>query len=164
MNEATDPPDDFPKQKSPTDQYRLTELPAIPMGPGLVPQIGPVGQSKGPPAATPATFICLRGPCRHYWELETYFDAGNPESTWDPEIGLKDADGKPVPKPNQHTRTCLAHVGTETELTDDTVYNCNRWSPLTPREVKKLTKLRRTYFRRHPEHDPSFVPAGRLAR
>lgn len=161
------PPDDHDdKRKTPSARFADVELGPIPMGPGATPLLPPVGVAAGPPPATPATFMCLRGPCRHYWELKTFFDSGNPDSTWDPEIGIKDAEGKPIAKPRQVTRTCLAHPGTETEITDDTVFDCNRWSPLSPREAKKLDKARRAYFKRYPEHehDPSFVPASRLKR
>ncbi len=134
------------------------------MGPGLTPLAGPIGSTPPIPAADPVTFICLRGPCRHYWHFEAHMDSGNPKETWDPEIGLKDEDGNPIRQPRLIQRVCLAHPGVETELDDTTVYECSRWSPLTPREVRKLEKLRKSYYKRFPEHDPTFVPATRLTR
>jgi hypothetical protein len=56
------------KHRAPADQYASVE-------PGPLPPIAPDGglsasglEPPAPvPAATPATMMCLRGPCRHYW-------------------------------------------------------------------------------------------------
>lgn len=115
---------------------------------------GPVGMAPSVPAATPEHFMCLRGPCRHYWQLETFFASGNPKETWDAEDGLKNEDGTPVRMPRQISRSCLAQPGMETELTDDNVYDCNRWDPMTPRELRQQAKRRSKYLKLHPEHRP----------
>jgi hypothetical protein len=138
------------KTKSPIDQYKDVELgglpPIAPDG-GFAP--GPVGIPPSVDAATPDNFICLRGPCRHYWQMETFMASGNPKETWGPD-GLKDERGAPLRVPRQLNRSCLAHPGTETELTEDCVYECNRWDPMTPREVRKLDKRRRVYLKLNP--------------
>lgn len=122
-----------------------------------------VGDGPSVPAADPRNFVCLRGPCVHYWERESFFASGNPKETWGDE-GLTGDDGKPIRMPRRLDRTCTAHPGTETELTDELVYGCSRWLPMTPRQVRKRDRLRRRYLKNNPEHDPSFVPAERLRR
>lgn len=141
--------------KAPLESFRKLEVsPLPPLAPdgGFAP--GPIGLPPPLPPATPEHFVCLRGPCRHYWELVTEMPAGNPAETFGPD-GLTDQDGQPVQIPRQITRTCTAHVGTETDLTDDNVYACNRWDPLEPGELKKIRKRQAAYFHDHPEHDPN---------
>lgn len=143
------------KIKAPLEAFRRIQpgpLPPIAPDGGLAP--GPVGMPPPAPPATPKFFVCLRGPCRHYWEMVTEMPLGNPAETFG-EGGLVDADGAPVQVPHQITRTCTAHPGTETDLTDDNVYSCNRWDPLEPSELKKLRKRQDAYLREHPEHDPN---------
>ena len=139
------------KHRSLVDQYKDVELPPPAMGPNMTPMMGPVGSSPAVPAATPDHFVCLRGPCRHYWQLETFMASGNPAMTWDPEVGLKDEDGKPIRVPRQINRSCLVHPGTETELTEDSVYSCSRWDPLSPREVRARQKRIDKYLRNYPQ-------------
>jgi hypothetical protein len=145
-----------PKVRTPLDTYKDVEpspMPAIAPDGGFAP--GPIGQPPPIPAATPEHFICLRGPCRSYWQMETFIASGNPKSTWDPVHGLKDpTTGEPLRVPRQISRSCLTHPGTTTELTDDNVYECSRWDPLTPRELKKREGRRSKYLGIHPEHDP----------
>lgn len=151
--DAESSPEDSGKHKAPLDGFAdvaLGGLPAIAPDGGFAPQLPDLSPSV--PAATPDTFMCMRGPCRYYWQLETFFASGNPKDTWDAEDGLKDEDGAPVRMPNQITRTCLAHPGTETDLTDDCVFSCTKWDPLTPREVKRREKRRSKYLKLHPEH------------
>lgn len=144
------------KHKAPIEQYEGIEpapLPPIAPDGGLMP--GPIGSPPSVPAATPKTFVCLRGPCRHYWELVTFMAAGNPSGTFG-EDGLRDPDtGKPIALPRQINRTCLAHPGTETELTEDMVYDCNLWDPIVPGERLARDKNRRRYLKAHPEHRPT---------
>jgi hypothetical protein len=132
------------------DNVELGGLPPIAPDGGFTP--GPIGMSPSVPAATPEHFMCLRGPCRHYWQLETFFASGNPMQTWDAVDGLKDSDGKPVRMPRQISRSCLAQPGMETELTDDVVYECSRWDPLSPREVRRLERRREKYYKIRPNH------------
>ena len=137
-------------------------LPPIAPDGGFV-AVGPIGVAPAVPAATPERFICLRGPCVHYWQREAFFGSGNPEETWGDD-GLVGPDGAPVRQPRQIDRTCLAQPGMETELTDELVYLCNRWTPMTPRQKRKRDRAWRRYYKNYPHHDPSFVPAERLRR
>lgn len=135
------------KHRAPaTDTYADWEpspLVAAPDG-GIAPDA--VGELSSVPEASPANFICLRGPCRHYWQIETYLGAGNPADTWK-ELGIRE--------PRQISRSCLVHPGTETEVTEDCVYDCNRWDPLSPREVRKREKRRLAHYQRFPGHRPA---------
>jgi hypothetical protein len=135
------------KHRAPaTDTYadwEPTPLAAAADG-GIAP--GTVGELSNVPAATPRNFVCLRGPCRHYWQIETFFGAGNPVGTWE-ELGLRE--------PRQISRSCLVHPGTETEVTEDCVFGCNLWDPLSPREARKREKRREAHYRRFPGHRPA---------
>lgn len=117
--------------------------------PGPLPPIAPDG---GPapqvpdlpdpiPAATEGNFICLRGPCRHYWEIELPFESGNPKGAF-AELGLR--------TPRQIARSCVCGPR-EMELTDNCVYACNRWDPLTPEETAARSARRDRYLAEHPE-------------
>ena len=117
---------------------------AIPIAPdgGIVPGYGSVAPA---PQAPESAWICKRGPCRHFWHLSSEFPAGNPESTWE---GLTDPlTGAPVPKPKQHSYSCLVQLGYEMDLTEDTVFDCNRWDPIDPddREIVERGRRRDLY-------------------
>lgn len=138
----------------PLETYaRIEAAPLPPMSPdgGVMPGAG-LAPPAPVPAATPDNFVCLRGPCRYYWEIVTHLVSGNPKDTWDVEDGLKDQDGKPLEAPRQISRSCLVHPGGETELTDDVVYRCNRWDPLERSDVKAVEKRRRVYLKTFPQH------------
>ena len=146
--------DDGEKIKAPSEQYKDFEPSAMAVAPdgGIAPD--GVGMAPAVPAATPEHFWCLRGPCRHYWELHTFMASGNPADTWNSEDGLKDESGNPLRIPRQVNRSCRLQKGTETELTEDCVFYCTDWDPLTPRELRKRDKRQRKYFKLHPEHLP----------
>lgn len=150
------------KIKSFGDQYADVELalPAIAPDGGFAP--GPVGVPPAVPSATPDHFICLRGPCKFYWELETFMAIGNPKDTFGPD-GLKDPEtGVPIRAPRQVNRVCLAAApGLEYELTDELVYDCSRWTPMTARELKQQNKRRSKYLKIYPQHRPSPMVANR---
>lgn len=135
------------------DSYADFEPAPLSIGPDGAPQLGALGLPPPIPAATPQNFVCLRGPCRFYWQMETFMSSGNPAATWGPD-GLKDESGHAIRAPRQILRTCLAHPGTETELTEDCVFDCNLWDPLTTREVKRREKRRSKYLKLHPDHFP----------
>ncbi|HZJ67658.1 MAG TPA: hypothetical protein VFD36_29345 [Kofleriaceae bacterium] len=155
----TDEARDDAKYKSLTDDFSDVELGQMAFGPDGTPSVG-IGPGASVPQADPRLFICLRGPCVHYWQRETFFASGNPKATWDdlvdPETGEK------VRMPRQVDRTCTAHPGTETELTDELVYDCTKWVPMTPRQVRKRERARRRYYKNYPDHDPAFVPIERV--
>ena len=152
------------KYKSLTDDFGDVAIGGLPP---IAPDGGFIATSVGigapVPGADPARFICLRGPCVHYWERETFYASGNPKETWG-EDGLRGPDGTPIRMPRQVDRTCLAHPGTETELTDELVYQCSRWAPISWWARFKRDRARRRYYKNYPDHDPSFVPAERLRR
>jgi len=153
------------KHKRPAAQYEdIDPSPLPPIAPDGGFMSTPIAQAPSVPAATPDVFVCLRGPCRHYWELQTFMGSGNPKDTWGDgglrEVESVDEDGEvtygegEVQMPRQSSRSCLAHPGTETELTDDAVYHCSRWDPMTPREVRRIERRREKHFKLHPEHRP----------
>jgi hypothetical protein len=76
--------------------------------------------------------------------------SGNPAETWG-EDGLKDEAGQPIRQPRQINRSCLSAPGNEMELTDDAVYFCNRWDPMTPRELRRREKPQQRHLKMHPE-------------
>lgn len=140
------------KTKSPIEQFAGIEpSPMPPIAPDGGFMAGPIGAPPPIPPATPETFVCLRGPCRHYWELVSHMESGNPANTWG-EGGLVDEAGAVIAQPRAISRTCVANPGFETDLTDDNVYDCNRWDPMSERELKKLERRRSKYLRLHPDH------------
>lgn len=153
-NETDDAEDDDLAQlerRALTD-YSDVDLGGVSMGAGGM--IGGVGMASSVPAATPENFICLRGPCRHYWQTESYLDSGNPDGTFDGPNGLKDADGNPIRKPRQIGRACTVAVP-ETELTEGLIYDCNRWDPLLPSDTKDRAKRVEKFYRIHPRLRPA---------
>jgi hypothetical protein len=82
--------DDDDRRKVPSDTYAHVQPSPLPaMGPDGAPALGGIGQPAPLPPATPENFICLRGPCRHYWEMQTHLHAQNPALTWDKIDGLR---------------------------------------------------------------------------
>jgi len=104
-----------------------------------------LGQPAAVPARTPEHFVCLRGPCRHYWHLVTMAQEGNPEETWK-HLGI-DA-------PRQHHHTCLVNPGFETSFADDNAFECSRWDPVLEDELVQLRARRENYYKQHPEFAP----------
>lgn len=89
------------------------------------------------PPATPETMVCLRGPCKHYMELQSMFQHGNTKGTLEH-----------VPK--QTNRFCRAIEGTDIDLTDELVYNCSEWEPLLKAETL-LRETRRAAWKKEQE-------------
>ena len=127
--------------------FEPSPIPIAPDG-GIMPGFA-LQRPSALPAATPETFVCLRGPCRHYWHLVTDIDAGNPDDTWDGSL-TDPATGEPVKRPRQHNHTCLVNPGMETDLTGDHAYECNKWDPQLHAELVQLDTRRRTYYATHP--------------
>lgn len=130
----------------PEDDFTPPPIPAAPDG-GIPASIaaGALGQPTTVPARTPDNFVCLRGPCRHYWHLVTMAQEGNPAETWE-HLG--------IPAPRQHHHTCLVNPGFETGFGDDNAYECNKWDPLDDAELVQIKVRRGAYYQRHPEHRP----------
>jgi hypothetical protein len=104
---------------------------------GFVPGPAPVGMNPpgvglpmGPaPEPDFAESICLKGPCQHLWVIKTSFAHGNPAGTF-----------KAGEEPKKTSRSCTACTE-EMDLEGITVFECNRWCPLT--ESERLEKARR---------------------
>lgn len=100
----------------PLDRLLAEDIPpAMPPGPGGLFAPAPI-QPEPIPEATPETMICLRGPCVHYVEIQTRFQAGNSKGT---------LDAVPV----QKNRFCNVMAASEIDLTDEIVMDCNKWDP-----------------------------------
>lgn len=98
-----------------------------------------IGHPPAVPERTPNNFVCLRGPCKHYWHLVTMAQEGNPQDTWD-HLGIA--------PPRQHHHTCLVNPGYETAFSDDNAFECSRWEPYTETELNEIQKRRNAYHER----------------
>ena len=112
-------------------------------GPGM---FEAVGQPIQVPPRHPDYFVCLRGPCRHYWHLVTMANIGNPAETFE-------ALGIPVPR--KHNHVCLVNPGMETTIGNDNVFECSRWEPQSTSDLIQIRVRREAYFDKHPEHAPA---------
>lgn len=130
----------------PEEEFSVSPIPAAPDG-GIDAGVaaGMIGQPVTVPERHPDNFICLRGPCRHYWYLVTMAQEGNPEETWD-HLGIK--------QPKQHHHSCLNNPGYETSFADDNAYECSRWEPMLAIELVQIGNRRSQYYDLHPEHAP----------
>jgi len=91
----------------------------------------PVGTEAVVPDATEANMICLRGPCKHYWETVQYFDNMNREMA----AGFE---------PRIRNSFCLL-ANESTVLTDSLVYECNHWDPQSAAEKADRKQRRENY-------------------
>jgi hypothetical protein len=110
--------------------------------PVINPGIGTLGTLEPIPPRHPDHFVCLRGPCRHYWHLVTMAKAGNPQETWEA-LGL--------PAPRKHHHVCRID---NTSFEDDNAFECSLWDPMDPDDLVQLRTRRERYFADHPEHKP----------
>jgi len=110
--------EDKTKDLADTDDTLGDFSPAVlPIDPGGGIAPGSFAIAEPPPRDFEAESCCTVGPCQHYWRIETPIETANPISY--AELGL--------PEPKQIVRTCLAHPGTETQLSGDLpVLQCNR--------------------------------------
>lgn len=125
---------------NPMDTLLDTDFGPIPMGPQgeFVPATAAFESEPIPPASED-NFICLRGPCRHYFEMKVHFSAGNTRGTL-------------TSVPILTKRSCTRIVGYEVDLTEEIVYSCNEWDPYTPAEIDAREARRNTYqIRRNKE-------------
>lgn len=130
------------KDKSYGD-FQPSSVPVAPDG-GPVPGLALEGPDR--PEPTEDNFVCLRGPCRHFWHLVCSAGEGNPKGTF-AALG--------VPEPREHHLTCTAHPGTETQLSfDEIVYECNRWDPVTASEMADTERRRRLYQIKRAAEEP----------
>jgi len=111
---------------------------------GPAPGYGSGGLSQASvPSRSPDNFVCMRGPCKHYWNLTTMADEGNPPDTWK-HLGIE--------PPRKHHHICLVNPGFETSFEDDNVFACNKWDPLGLYDLIEIEGSREGYFKLHPEH------------
>lgn len=135
------------KTRVPAEAFKDFEASPLPLGPDGRPDgSAGIGAPTPIPPATVDNFVCLRGPCRYYWELVTHVETGNPAETWEA-LGLE--------PPRQINRVCLVNPGHETELTDDNVYACNRWDPEDGDQWRERERRRELWYSAHPEHRPT---------
>ena len=111
----------------------------VPVGPDGVPTEAAAALYQGAPPIptfTPENCICVRGPCRHYLEVTSHFDAANSEDVF-----------------RQRNRYCLLPHGEPLDLVDDVVYDCNKWHPETYLPEAKCRQVdQETYRENHPEY------------
>lgn len=112
--------------------------PLPPMAPdgGIMPM--PLDLPPPLPKAVPEEFVCLRGPCRHYVELTSLA-----------EVEVKVEGWQPV----QKNRYCRVLQGAYLDLTEDSVFECNRWDPPRTRDPYEEDREQRQkeYLAAHPE-------------
>lgn len=89
-----------------------------------------VGPEDPIPEATAENMVCLRGPCRHYVEITKRFKAGN-----------RGMDRQFT----QATRFCNALTSEWIELTDEAVFDCNRWEPMSTEELVRIRTAREQF-------------------
>lgn len=134
--------DESPEPRKAGDTF--ADIEPAPMPP-MTTDGGPAMQAPGPPPrilpATPEHMVCLRGPCRHYWEVKLPFAAGNPEGTWE-ELDIE--------APKETLRTCLASPSREFDLGDICPLECNLWEPRSQEDEMALFVRRQQYFEAHP--------------
>ena len=132
---------DDEEYEDPLDAFLAEEPQALPpMSPdgGFMPQL-PI-QPEPIPDATPENMICLRGPCRHYVEMTSLFQAGNTKGTLEH-------------LPRQINRFCRAIPGDAIPLTDEVVRICSEWDPLTPADMLARSRRRNSWLKKNPEFD-----------
>jgi hypothetical protein len=130
-----------PQPDDPDDKVKSLETRYADFEPAPAPAGGPsLGYAMEPAEVAPPMVesICARGPCRHFWSMTSSAPAGNPSGTFEA-LGLRE--------PRQHNYVCLAHPGTETDLGDDQVFDCNRWDPIPASSLARLARRRRAYER-----------------
>lgn len=85
------------------------------------------------PPAVPEHFVCLRGPCKHYMEIQSPSDVENRT------LGYL---------PVQTSRYCRGVQGALLALDDDTVFACTEWDPRVG--DYSLDQRRAEYLKAHP--------------
>lgn len=114
----------------------MSEKPSVPTNSEL-PTVAPPGlPSREIPERTPENCVCLRGPCRHYWEMKVDFDYGNPAGTFE-ELG--------VSEPQLRAYSCQLDLSMD--MREHLVFECNKWDPLQENELIRIRDKRDTYQR-----------------
>lgn len=126
-----------PQPDDPDDKVKSLETRYADFEPAPAPVGGPsLGYAMEPAEVAPpiTESVCARGPCRHFWHMVSSAPMGNPPGTFEA-LGLVE--------PRQHNYVCLAHPGTETDLGDDQVFDCNRWDPIPASSLARRARRRR---------------------
>lgn len=103
---------------------------------GFVPQMALIPEPI--PAATPQSFLCLRGPCRYYLERRYPAQVGNTKGTFD----------RPLVQIERH---CHRMNAVATSLMDELVSECNEWHPYMAEEVSARDAAREAVKAAHPD-------------
>jgi len=96
-----------------------------------------VEESISVPEATPRDMVCMRGPCRHYFQTVQFFPAGIVRGTLDHD-------------PLQMQRACL-RISPPSSLGDEAVYKCSEWDPIDPTEASARQTRRDAFYAANPE-------------
>jgi hypothetical protein len=83
-----------------------------------------MGEPAPIPEANIDTMICMAGPCRHYVSQIVWFPSGNTE-------------GSPGYDAKEEVRYCDRLRSAHISLTDELVFQCNCWEPLSEEEIEK---------------------------
>lgn len=105
--------------------------------PAALPPIAPDGGLELPPLREPPRVpprLCEAGPCRNYHRFRIQLDAAKP-------LPVRGADGTFIepeaPDHHEDHHYCYPSVGIESKLGSLPVIQCNRWSPISPREIER---------------------------
>jgi hypothetical protein len=123
------------------DQLMERELTPAAMGPGGNLFTPFAFDAMEMPEFTAENVICLRGPCRHYWETKQYFEAGNTAGTLDH-------------APMYTQKICLKQPGVIVNMNDEVVKECNAWEPLDNLATTQRDKAREEFYQRNPQFRP----------
>jgi hypothetical protein len=88
--------------------------------------------------ASPENFICLRGPCRHYFEARGPFPTGT----------------KGFEAPTIVNRVCMRLPGTFLDLFDEVIEKCNCWDPRDTQTENDIESRRAAYYAANPDVKP----------
>lgn len=103
-----------------------------------------------------ADWVCLAGPCRHYWRVANQIDNLKPHDAREVdgrrviEPAKTYANGDPVRAFEQINHFCIPMPGIEMIMSDEVVLECNRWDPIDPEdpEQKAIVRRRKAYHDR----------------
>lgn len=122
----------------PLDKLLSTEVQGgpPPIGPDGMPFV--ISEPFRIPDATPENMVCLRGPCRHYFEPRLVASVGNTADSLDEE-------------PLAINRVCMRVPGFFYDLMDECVRSCTGWDPVTATEIRELESRRENFYERFPQ-------------
>lgn len=137
-----DAKEDPEKLIDPLDAFLSTDLPPLAVSPDGSARPGIIGEPFKIPDATPENFICLRGPCRNYFETQMVFGVGNTRDSLETE-------------PILIKRMCTRVAGLDFDLTDECIKKCSDWSPYTEAELNDVAARQDNFYQRFPQFKPN---------